>query len=303
MPLPDDYLTYPHRTAGMDNPHYGWDPLQGRAPLHLPDGTKTLATVIVPIEFFPLTPPATPLKHPGAMKTPYPDLRHYTVRDYGNRVGVFRLLELFDSLSITATFAVNAEVARRYPPLIEAITSAGHEIAAHGVSTAHIHHDGLSEAEEQALVSETRSVFPSAVTWMSPARNASYRTMDLLAEAGFSVTLDWEADMRPLAFKTRSNPITALPHYNELGDVKLLTDRSHAEAAWRDQLIEAGAYHIGRHAAEGASAFAFTLTPYVAGQPFRIKATTELLSGLAGLEGLRFATAQETAAAFQSART
>ena len=213
MPLPDDYLIYPHREHGLDNPHYDWDPADRREPIALKDGTKSIATIIAPVEFFPLNPPATPFKHPGAMKTPYQDLRHFTTRDYGNRVGIFRLLREFSAREIKATFAISAEIARRYPPLLEAIISGGHEIAAHGVSTAHIHHEGLSETEERDLIAQTRAAFPDATTWMSPARNESYRTLDLLAEHGFSNCLDWEADQHPLPFKTTSNPIWALPHY------------------------------------------------------------------------------------------
>lgn len=301
MPLPDDYLVYPHRKHGFDNPHYDWDPADRRDPIELEDGTKSIATIIVPVEFFPLNPPAAPFKHPGAMKTPYPDLRHFTVRDYGNRVGVFRLLRELNKRYLKATFAINTEVADRYPPLIAEIQNAGHEIAAHGVSTAHIHHDGLTEDEERALIGAARKAFPAATSWMSPARNESYRTLDLLAEAGFTACLDWEADQRPLAFKTRSNPVWALPHYGELGDFKLLIDRSQSEEEWAAQIIETARYHVDQYATEGASAFAFTMTPYVLGQPFRIKAVREVLDTLAATEGLDVRTAADSCAAFQEA--
>ena len=299
MPLPDDYLIYPHRRAGFDNPHYDWDPTNRRAPVALKDGTKAIATIIVPVEFFPLNPPAAPFKHPGAMKTPYPDLRHFTVRDYGNRVGIFRLMREFSKRNLKATFAINAEIAKRYPPLINAIQAAGHEIAAHGVSTAHIHHDGLSEAEERALVEETRNAFPEAKTWMSPARNESYRTLDLIAEAGFECCLDWEADQRPLAFKTKTSPVWAIPNYSELGDYKLLLDRSQSEEEWAAQIIEAAHFHLSLHDKEGASAFAFTMTPYVLGQPFRIQAVRQVLDAFAAMDGLSVATAAENCRAFQ----
>lgn len=299
MPLPDDYLIYPHRKHGLDNPHYDWDPADRRAPVALKEGTKAAATIIVPVEFFPLNPPSAPFKHPGAMKTPYPDLRHFTTRDYGNRIGIFRLMREFSTRGLTATFAVNAEIARRYPPLLEAIRAGGHEIAAHGVSTAHIHHDGLSEADERALVAETRATFPNAKTWMSPARNESYRTLDLLAEAGFEICLDWEADQRPLPFKTNSSPVWTLPHYGELGDFKLLIDRSQSEDEWADQIIETAAYHVALHGQEGASAFAFTMTPYVLGQPFRIHAVRRMLDALAAMDGLSLTTAHESCAKFQ----
>lgn len=301
MPLPDDYLEYSDRTYGFDNPHYEWSPADRRDPVTLKDGTKTIATIIIPVEFFPLDPPAAPFKHPGAMKTPYPDLRHYTVRDYGNRVGIYRLMRELSQRGLRATFTVNAVIADRYPPLIAAISEGGHEIAAHGVSTAHIHHAGLSEADERALISQTRAAFPEAKTWMSPARNESYRTLDLLAEAGFEFCLDWETDQRPLAFKTSTAPIWALPHYGELGDFKLLIDRSQSEEEWASQIIEAARYHVERYEQEGASAFAFTMTPYVLGQPFRIQAVREVLDALNDLDGLSIATAAESCAAFREA--
>nr|WP_070959100.1 polysaccharide deacetylase family protein [Hyphomonas sp. Mor2] len=299
MPLPDDYLIYPHRQHGFDNSYYDWDPADRRHPIALKDGNRSIASIIVPVEFFPLNPPAVPFKHPGAMKTPYPDLRHFTVRDYGNRVGIFRLMREFQARGIQATFAVNAEVAKRYPPLIEAISAAGHEIAAHGISTAHIHHDGLSEADECALIDETRATFPDATTWMSPARNESYRTLELLAAAGFSTCLDWEADQRPLPFTTRSGAIWALPHYGELGDFKLLIDRSQSEEEWAAQIIETAHYHVDSHDKEGASAFAFTMTPYVLGQPFRIKAVRHVLDALSQVDGLSIQTAADSCTAFR----
>lgn len=299
MPLPDDYLVYPHRTHGFDNPRHDWDPADRRAPIALKDGTKSIATIIVPVEFFPLNPPAKPFKHPGAMKTPYPDLRHFTTRDYGNRVGIYRLMRELSARGVKATFAVSAEIAKRYPPLIEAITSGGHEIAAHGVSTAHIHHDGLSKAEEQQLIAETRAAFPDAKTWMSPARNQSYQTLDLLAENGFEICLDWEADQRPLPFKTKSNPVWALPHYGELGDFKLLIDRTQSEDEWAAQIIEAAAYQVALHDKEGASAFAFTMTPYVLGQPFRLHAVRRVLDALSKIDGLKLSTAQDCCTQFQ----
>lgn len=303
MPLPPDYLTYPHRRAGMDNLHYGWTPLPGRERKALADGTKCVVTIIVPVEFFPLNPPKAPFLHPGSMKTAYPDLRHFTVRDYGNRVGIYRLLKAFGDAGIEATFAVNAEISRRYPPLLDAIVGAGHEIAAHGVSTACIHYDGLDEAIERDWIGDARACFPEAVSWMSPARNQSYRTLDLLAEAGFDICLDWEADQRPLAFVTKNGPITTLPHYNELGDFKLLMDRSQTEEEWCAQLLEAARYSVDRYDSEGAGAYAFTLTPHIAGQPYRMAAVRALLQGLKAIDDVAIRTARRTAELFAGADT
>lgn len=302
LPLPDDYLIYEHRNYGMDNPHYEWQPLPSRGRLEVGGGIRSVATIIVPLEFFPLDPPKAPFLHPGAMKTPYPDLRHYTVRDYGNRVGVFRLLRALDEAGLYATFAVNAAVAEAFPSLVETVKAAGHEVAAHGISTAHIHHDGLSSADEAEWIDRVRATFPDAVSWMSPARNQGFRTLDLIAKAGFQICLDWEADQRPCVFNTLNGPIKALPNYNELSDFKLLLDRSQTEAEWCEQIVEAARYSIDLHDNEGASAFAFTLTPYIAGQPFRMSAVRRILAELNAVEGLAIKSAADAVALFDGAK-
>ena len=146
------------------------------------------------------------------MVTPYPDLRHFTVRDYGNRVGVYRILQALQSSGVSATFAVNGEIARRYPPLLELIKSRGHEIAAHGLSTDHIHHEGLKAAEENKLIKDSLACFNSAKGWMSPARNQSSKTLERLAKAGVKYCLDWEMDQVPVTAKTKNGNVTLIPN-------------------------------------------------------------------------------------------
>lgn len=298
MTLDPEHLAYPHRRYGMDHDRYDWDPPCRRARATLASGAKALAVLVVPLEFFPLNPPAGPFKHPGAMATPYPDLRHYTCRDYGARVGVFRILRALAAAGLNATFAVNALVAQRYPPLLAAIAAAGHEIAAHGVSTAHLHHAGLSEAEEAALVATTRAALPWARVWLSPARNQSFLTPDLAREAGFEICLDWEFDERPTPMRTRAGPLWCVPLHNELSDFTLLSTRSQTEDAWAEQVLEAAAYGVARAEAEGALSLGITLTPYVAGQAFRQQALSRILHGLAAQPGLEAATVSAAAAAF-----
>ena len=153
------YLEYPKRGYGQDHEFYDWRQGKDRPKLSWSKGAKVAVSFIIPMEFFPLNPSGVPFKHPGAMVTPYPDLRHFTVRDYGNRVGVFRILEALEDADVKATFAVNGEIAKRYPPLIDAIVAAGHEIAAHGISTDHIHHETMSADDENGFIQNTTSCF------------------------------------------------------------------------------------------------------------------------------------------------
>jgi len=286
MPLEDDYLTYPNRHYGMDQDRYAWRPSGERPKIALPGDVRVGAVIVVPIEHHMLNPQGKPFKHPGAMVTAYPDLRHYTTRDYGNRVGVFRILKALKQYGLKATFPVNGAALGRFKPLIEAILADGHEIAAYGWDTDHIHWGGLDEAVEAQWIADTRAAFDAAGlkprTWMSPARQQSFNTLDLIAAAGFDICLDWEQDVTPVAMVTKTTPVTAIPLSNEIDDRILMIDRRQTEDEWATQVLEAVGYLKDDSNRYGAQVLGFTLTPYVSGQPFRIHALKRILAGIAG---------------------
>jgi peptidoglycan/xylan/chitin deacetylase (PgdA/CDA1 family) len=299
MPLPDDYLIYPHRSYGMDQTLYDWRPAEKRAPISWPGGASVAAMIVVPIEHHGLTPPGKPFKHPGAMVTPYPDLRHYTTRDYGNRVGAFRILDALAAARLKATFAVNADQLQRLSPLVDAIVEGGHEIAAYGLSTEHIHWTGLEPSVEAGWIATVRERFDAAGlkprAWLSPARQQSFATLDLIAGAGFDVCLDWEQDETPVPMTTPSGVIKAVPLSNELDDRALLIDRRQTEDEWAGQILEAKDYLKSGAERYGGRVLGFTLTPYVTGQPFRIFALRRVLGDLAADGGVWAAGASEIA--------
>ncbi len=301
MPVPDDYLTYPLRKYGMDQDRYAWRPAIARAPMKWPDDAAVACMIVVPLEFHMLNPGGQPFKHPGAMVTPYPDLRHFTTRDYGNRVGVFRILRELKAAGLTATFPINAALLPRVRPLIQTLIADGHEIAAYGLDTDHIHWGGLDEATERDWVQKTRAAFDRAdltpTTWMSPARQQSFHTLDLIGEAGFQTCLDWEQDSVPVAMKTRGPCVVAPPLSNELDDRVLLHDRRQTEEEWATQIIEAKNYLKTEHAERGGQVLGFTLTPYLVGQPFRIWALRKILRDLAEDTQVWTASAQAITAA------
>lgn len=303
MPLPDDYFRYPKRRHGQDHDRYAWALAKDRRPARLADGARVAVSIVVPLEWFMLNPSGKPFRHPGAMQTPYPDLRHFTTRDYGNRVGAYRLLKVFADAGVKATFAINAALLPRISPLVDAIVRDGHEIAAHGWDTDAIHWSGLDAATEEYFIRRTREAFGAAGlqprVWMSPARQESAATLDLVAAAGFDICLDWEVDTAPTPARTASGAMTLFPLPNELDDRLLLTVRNHSENDWRDQILEAAAMMAAEHDRRGAQCFALTLTPYVAGQPFRIAAVRAAVAGL--LKIGRVAPVGAVAAAFASA--
>ncbi|KAA5801579.1 polysaccharide deacetylase family protein [Alkalicaulis satelles] len=303
MSLDPSYLDYPKRGYGQDMDRYDWALAKDRAPVHLASGAKIAAMIVVACEYHPIDPKKAPFNHPHGMITPFPDLRHFTSRDYGNRVGVFRILAALREAGLSATFALSAALLERARPLADAILNDGHEIAAAGLHGDALHHAGLSEDEERALIARTREAFAAAgiepVTWLSPARQQSFATPDLLTEAGFTRVLDWESDQIPLPLRTSHGPLSALPLLNELEDFKLLVERKQDEASWVRQILEAKDYLKTEYAARGASVLGFQLTPFVAGQPFRITALEALLAGLAQDTDVWCAGADVIASAFE----
>jgi allantoinase len=299
MPLPDDYLTYPNRHYGQDIGRYDWAMSHDRPKKAWPADKAVAALIIVPLEFFMLNPSGKPFKHPGAMVTPFPDLRHFTSRDYGNRVGVFRILKALKTAGLRATFPVNAVLLEKKRPLIDAIIADGHEVAAYGWDTDSIHYGGIDSAVEAAYVAKTRAAFTAAGlkprVWMSPARQQSEATPDLIKAAGFDICLDWESDSVAWAMKTEHGPLTCMPVSNEMDDRKILIDQRQSEAEWRDQILAARDLLVEEAPRFGGQVLSFTLTPYVSGQPFRMWALREVLASLAADPHVWSATASEIA--------
>ena len=305
MSLPDEYLQYPKRQYGMDHDRYTWSMLTDRKPVAWPEGNRLALWVNVNLQFFPLNQEGKPFKVPGGMTMPYPDLRHYSLRDYGNRVGIYRLLNALDRYGVTPTFAVNGRLVQRYPALIEKLAARGNEILAHGWHMDALHHGGLSEEEESALVEKTVTTLRQATGqsvkgWLSPARNESPRTPDLLARHGIEYFCDWVNDDMPYPFKVENGTITSLPLSNELEDFFILQSNLHSEDSYVEQVKDACDMLLGEAAEQGGRLLALNIHPWVLGQPHRISRFEAALEYLSRQDGIWNASAGEIVESWRS---
>lgn len=305
MALPPEHLAYPIRRYGMDHDWYDWSILPQRPPVKWPNGNRIALWVATAAEFFPLNAPAQPFRAPGSVSTPYPDLRHYTLRDYGNRVGIFRLMKVFGDLGITPSVAVNSAVAVRYPRLIEEIVGRDWEVMAGGVDMGHIHHGGLDPATEAewiaTCVDTLRGATGQAVAgWLSPARSQSMQTMDLLAAQGIGYVCDWVNDEMPYAINTANGGLVAMPHGQEMSDLQIIHTYKRSEAAFTQQVIDQFDVLYGEASADDGRIMALTVHPWLIGQPHRIKALTRALSYMLDKDGVWAATGSEILAAWQA---
>ncbi|MDA5192889.1 polysaccharide deacetylase family protein [Govanella unica] len=303
MSLDASYLEYPKRRHGMDHDLYPWTNIRERKPVLWPEGKSVALLLSVPLEYFPLEVKDKPFKAPGHMQTPYPDLRHYSSREYGTRVGFYRFLDLFAKHGLKASITMNAAIAERYPELVRDVQAAGHEIIAHSTDMNGIQFGGQDEAEERALIRDTldrleRATGTRPTGWHSIARSQSFNTPRLLTEAGVRYMCDWPNDDLPYVMTTEAGEIINLPLNHELADRQIITVCQNSESDWAEQMKDAHSCLAGEAERFGGRVLPITLTPYIMGLPYRIAALDETLGWLASQPATWSATAGEIVSAW-----
>jgi len=274
--VPDDYLRYSQRQYGYDHDWYTWSLLGNRAPVNWPDQKPLAIWLNVSLQHFPLDQKGQPFKVPFGMTMPYPDLRHFSLRDYGNRVGIYRFLKLFEDKQLPVTYAVNASLAKLAPQLIKRISQSGAEILAHGWDMDHLHWGDMDQDAERELIKRSIDVLANATGrqidgWLSPARSQSWQTLNLLAQNGIKYCLDWVNDDMPYAVKVDTGKLTMLPLNAEVEDSFVMGSNLHSEDEWVDQVTDAVDFLI-REATEmkAGRLLGISLHPWLTGQPHRI---------------------------------
>jgi allantoinase len=276
-----------------DPGYYRYLPIGDRPPLEWPDGARVALWIAPNLEFYELHPPLHPRRPPWPR--PYPDVQGYSLRDYGNRVGIWRVFELLDRHDVRGSVALNVALCQHHPEVIEGCRSRGWEFFAHGVyNTRYL--DGLDEAQERSVIEDClatveRYTGTRLAGWLSPALTTSERTIDLLAEYGFKYTADLFHDDQPFPLDVRRGRLISLPYALETNDGtaygrRLVTPRQHAEVliAQFDQLH-----------AEGGRVMCIPLHPFLSGHPHRLAALERALVHMKAVPGVWWATGAEIA--------
>ncbi|WP_323035924.1 polysaccharide deacetylase family protein [Pararhodobacter sp.] len=293
-----DYFDYPQRGKGLDHDRFDRRYLRDLPKANWPDGQRLKIWVTVHFEHFPMDMPAKPFVAPGGMDRPYPSVWDYSTRDYGNRVGAFRLFKVLDKHSIRATAAMNSAVAARYPYLVQEILRRKWEIAAAGVDMGKLHHGDLDRATEEALVAESfgtlRKLTGQDVTgWHSPAHSQSADTPDLVAAQGGKYLADWINDDMPYAFRTAAGEVTQMPLSWDLSDHKILFTQNMPITDYEWQINAAFDALLAESQERGARVLSLSLSPWIIAQPSRIRALDRLLTRFTKTEGVGAATGDD----------
>lgn len=213
-----------------------------------------------------------------------PDVLNWSWREYGNRVGIWRLLDLLEELRLPCAGLLNSAIYDHCPQVAEAFRVRGHEIVAHGRSNAE-RQGALDEADERRLIAACTAVIASAEGapprgWLGPWISESRVTPDLLAEAGYLYTLDWCMDDQPVWLRTRGGGrLLSVPYPQEVNDIPAIVARKMTAQAFcemvRDQYDEMLAQSRRMPLVMGIA-----LHPYIFGQPFRLRALRRTLEAM-----------------------
>jgi peptidoglycan/xylan/chitin deacetylase (PgdA/CDA1 family) len=297
-------LTYPHRRRGLDHTWFPHQPTIQRPPLSWPGGERMALWITVPVEFFPLDAPAQPFRPLGALALGYPDLWNLSSRDYGLRIGIYRVMRALDDFGVRATAAVNSEVARRYPRIIDEIAKRNWEFVANGLDMGHVHHGSLAIDEERELIRSARATLIDASGalvsgWHSPGRSHSLNTLALLAEQRFTYVTDWANDDMPYRVTTPSGHLCAMPLTYEWSDRHLLVQHNLTVDDFVEQTLRAFC-HLRAEAEQhgGGRILSLSITPWILGYPHRIAALRRLLAKILDSGSVWPATGSEIVAVF-----
>ena len=256
---------------------YAYSPISERPDYDWPDGKRLAVYFALNIEHFSFGEGLghTPT-HPG---TP-PDVRNYSWRDYGLRVGIWRIFDLFDELELPACHLMNVAVYDYAPQIPARIRTRGDEFIGHGRTNSE-EQAACSEDEERLLIGETTETFrrhegQAPAGWMGPWISESVHTPDLLKEAGYRYLLDWCADDQPFWMTTRSGPVLSIPYHIEINDSPAQLTRRHTADDFT-RMVTAHFDEQLRQSNRQPLVFSLALHTFVSGQPYRLAGLRDIL--------------------------
>ncbi|MEQ9124629.1 MAG: polysaccharide deacetylase family protein [Alphaproteobacteria bacterium] len=206
---------------------------------------------------------------------PQPDVLNYAWRDYGNRVGVWRMLNLFDDLELPLAVLPNTAMYDYAPAVMAAFRKRGDEIVGHGRTNSERQGE-LDEAAERRLIESCRDRIraeegQAPAGWLGPWISQSRTTPDLLQESGFSYLLDWCHDDQPIWFRTRSGGrILSVPYPQEVNDIPAIVARKMGAAEFGNMIVD-NFDEMCAQARRQPLVMGIALHPYLVGQPYRLK--------------------------------
>ena len=250
---------------------YDYSAIAKRPDYSFPDGRRLAVHFCLNLEHFSF---GEGLGNDYGTNQPQPNVRSYAWRDYGNRVGAWRLLELAEACDLPYGVLLNTALYDYCPELVAAFSDRGDEIVGHGRTNSERQID-MSMAEERACLQEVSEAIerhegkkPSG--WLAPYVCQTQHTPELLKQAGYRYMMDWPLDDQPIWFRTADGPLLSIPYAHDLNDsLEVVTRRTSSQVLCEnliDQFDEMLAESARRPLVMGV-----VLHSFILGQPHRLR--------------------------------
>lgn len=281
--------------ASIASPAVPFSSIAGRPPWRWHNGARLAVCVLLYVEHWELEPPPDAHRDPrhvGEFGSFFPDYRTWSQREYGNRIGIFRVLEVLDALGITPAAPVNTMAIEACRALIDALRARSVEFLGHGIAATRMQTGRLGEQAERELIEASAAAIGRMCGarprgWVGQDYGESVRTPQLLAGAGFDYVLDWPNDDQPYRLQTDPS-LWSLPNHSEWDDVQLLWHRRVAMPQY-PALIEDVAARLAAEGEHSARMMTIGLHPWLAGMASRVRYVREALARVQAIPGVWFA--------------
>jgi peptidoglycan/xylan/chitin deacetylase (PgdA/CDA1 family) len=255
-----------------EHDRFDYSPIVDRKPLQWPNGARVAVWVIPNIEHFLFDRPSTSITQVTTRLVP--DVLNYSWRDYGVRVGIWRLMEVMERYGVKGTVALNSDVCGKYPRIIQAGKQLGWEWMGHGDNNSTLINQ-QSESEERELISGVVKTIKDSTGrqprgWLSPALSESHRTLDILAENGIEYVGNWVNDEQPYPMRVKSGTMISIPYSIEINDIPAFLDVG-LTAEGFGQMIKDQFDVLYEEGAKSGRVMSICLHPFLIGHPFRSK--------------------------------
>jgi allantoinase len=283
-------------TVPQHHGRFAYSAIVDRKPLRWPNGARVALWVIPNIEHFLFDRPSTRLAD-GSLGL-NPDVLNYSWRDYGVRVGIWRMMDIMERYGTKGTVALNSDVCTHYPRIIEAGNGLGWEWMGHGTTNS-VLINRQTEAEERTLVNSVVETIHKGTGkrprgWLSPALSETTRTLDLLAAAGIDYVGNWVNDDQPYAMRVKSGRMLSMPYSAEINDIPALLGL-HQSPEMFGQMIRDQFDVLYEDGAKTGRVMSICLHPFLIGHPHRSKYLDQALKHITSRQEVWLATGSEIA--------
>jgi peptidoglycan/xylan/chitin deacetylase (PgdA/CDA1 family) len=280
----------------MDNQLYDYSPIIHRPKLEWPNGARVAFWVGLNIEHYEVDKPSTSIF--GGTAGLQPDPLNYGWRDYGVRVGIWRMVDVLDKYRMRASVLLNADVCERYPQIIQEGVKRNWAWLAHGKNNS-IFEAGMTLDEERAYLKAVVETISRATGqhpkgWLGPALTETFNTPEVLAELGLGYLLDWCNDDQPFPLNVKAGRMISVPYSIEMNDITLFVGKSLTPADFAQMVMDQFDV-LYEEGARSGRVMCLALHPFIINQPFRHKYLDKVLDYISGHEQVWLATSDEIA--------